>query len=144
MSPLQKAKAREENIFPGKPLPVAAPRGAQSPPPQQGKKPSVLPAASPGACTWGTAAWGYPYTAPKAGAVPGASMAQPGCCNELQNKPQQTHRALAPEGLCSLPAGCRGAGTASAIPHGHPQGTALLPRAPTRPFCAQQGDRARS
>lgn len=55
MSPLQKAKAREENIFPGKPLPVAAPRGAQSPPPQQGKKPSVLPAACPGACTLGTA-----------------------------------------------------------------------------------------
>lgn len=69
---------------------------------------------------------------------------KPGCCNELQNKPQQTHRALAPEGLCSLPAGCRGAGAASAIPHGHPQGTALLPHAPTRPFCAQQGDRARS
>lgn len=38
-----------------KPLPVAAPKGAQSPPPQQGKKPSVLPAACPGACTRGTA-----------------------------------------------------------------------------------------
>lgn len=43
------------STFSCKPLPVAAPRGAQSPPPQQGKKPSVLPAACPGACTWGTA-----------------------------------------------------------------------------------------
>lgn len=48
------------------------------------------------------ASWGYPSTAPKAGAVPGGKHGKPGCCNELQSKPQQTHRALAPEGLCSL------------------------------------------